>query len=182
MFFNQFFMSTQQHPLSQFHFCPKCGSRHFEINNFKSKKCHDCGFVYYFNSSASVAVFITDPNGRLLVAERAHEPAKGTWDLPGGFVDLHETAEESVAREVMEETGLEITHPRYCFTIPNIYTYSGFDVHTLDMFFEVQLEQVDTRHPSDDVAKLFLLSKEEIDPAKFGLTSIRNAVERWLKM
>ena len=40
------------HPLELFKFCPVCGSPHFEIHNEKSKKCADCGFVYYFNSSA----------------------------------------------------------------------------------------------------------------------------------
>lgn len=170
-----------QHPLSLFRYCPKCGSRHFEENNFKSKKCSDCGFVYYFNSSASVVAFITDAQGRLLFAERAHEPAKGTLDLPGGFVDMFETAEEAVAREIKEETGLSVAQPRYCFTIPNVYTYSGFDVHTLDMFFEVKADQTEILTPADDVARLFWLSKEEIDLEKIGLLSIREGVRRRLQ-
>ncbi|MEA4950359.1 MAG: DNA mismatch repair protein MutT, partial [Petrimonas sp.] len=37
-----------KHPLHQFHFCPKCGSKNFNENNLKSKKCADCGFTYYF--------------------------------------------------------------------------------------------------------------------------------------
>ena len=40
-----------EHPLAQFLYCPECGSSHFEVNNEKSKKCADCGFVYYFNPS-----------------------------------------------------------------------------------------------------------------------------------
>ena len=65
-----------------------------------------CGFVYYFNSSAATAIFITNRVGELLVVRRAKEPAKGTFDLPGGFVDMYETAEEAIIREVKEETGL----------------------------------------------------------------------------
>ncbi|MGG6496884.1 UNVERIFIED_CONTAM: DNA mismatch repair protein MutT, partial [Bacteroidetes bacterium 56_B9] len=34
-----------EHPLSQFKYCPKCGSAHFEVHNEKSKQCADCGFV-----------------------------------------------------------------------------------------------------------------------------------------
>ena len=82
-----------EHPLSQFRYCPKCGSEHFDIHNEKSKQCKDCGFVYYFNpSSASVALILNKQN-ELLVCRRAKEPAKGTLDLPGGFIDMAETGE-----------------------------------------------------------------------------------------
>ena len=77
-----------KHPLDLFQYCPECGSSHFEVNNEKSKKCTDCGFVYYFNpSSATVALILNDQN-ELLVCRRAKEPAKGTLDLPGGFIDM----------------------------------------------------------------------------------------------
>jgi ADP-ribose pyrophosphatase YjhB (NUDIX family) len=169
------------HPLHQFTCCPKCGSKRFEENNFKSKKCADCGFVYYFNSSAAVAVFITDRKGRLLVARRAHDPAKGTYDLPGGFVDMHETGEEAAIREVREETNILLKHQQlhYTFSLPNIYVFSGFEVHTLDMFFEATIERINTHHPSDDVDQLFLLTSEEIISEKFGLFSVRKAIEKW---
>ena len=171
----------EKHPLHQFRFCPVCGSAHFEENNIKSKKCQDCGFVYYFNSAAAVVAFITDAKGRLLLAERSREPAKGTLDLPGGFVDMFETAEEAIIREVNEETSLVINQPRYCFSLPNIYLYSGFEVHTLDMFFEIRLDTIDITHPADDVARLLLLEKDEINPDLIGLTSIREGVKKWLE-
>jgi len=65
--------------------------------------------VYYMNPSAATAAFILNGKGELLVERRKREPAKGTLDLPGGFADFDETAEEGVAREVLEETGLEGT-------------------------------------------------------------------------
>ncbi len=46
------------HPLDLFKYCPKCGSSHFEIRNEKAKKCADCGFTYYFNSSAATVAFV----------------------------------------------------------------------------------------------------------------------------
>ena len=124
-----------KHPLAQFLYCPECGSPHFEVNNEKSKKCTDCGFVYYFNPSAATVALILNEKNELLVCQRAKEPAKGTLDLPGGFIDMNETGEEGVAREVLEETGLKVKKAVYQFTLPNIYVYSGFPVHTLDMFF-----------------------------------------------
>ena len=45
---------------------------------------------------------------RVLLIKRAHEPLKGTWSIPGGVVELGETLTEAVAREVREETGLDV--------------------------------------------------------------------------
>jgi ADP-ribose pyrophosphatase YjhB (NUDIX family) len=168
------------HPFHSFRYCPKCGSGRFVENNFKSKRCENCGFVYYFNSSAATAVFVTDKEGKLLVVRRAKEPAKGTLDLPGGFVDIDETAEEAIIREIKEETGLIIQTPVYVFSLPNIYVYSGFEVHTLDLFYEYKVENFNFLRAGDDAAELFFLGKNEIRPEKFGLTSIRQAVKRWL--
>lgn len=52
------------------------------------------------------AVIILD--NKLVLIERKNPPFRGKFALPGGFVDIGETVEEAVAREVMEETGLGI--------------------------------------------------------------------------
>jgi len=168
------------HPLHSFRYCPVCGSEHFVENNFKSKKCEDCGFVYYFNPSAATAIFITNRVGELLVVRRANEPAKGTFDLPGGFVDFSETAETAIIREVEEETGMQITTPQYLFSLPNIYRYSGFDVHTVDLFYQYAVDSFSGLQAGDDAESIYFLKKNEIQPETFGLNSIRKAVEKWL--
>jgi 8-oxo-dGTP diphosphatase len=45
---------------------------------------------------------------RVLLVKRAHEPLKGEWSLPGGAVELGETLETALVREVIEETGLDV--------------------------------------------------------------------------
>ena len=82
----------KNHPLEVFKYCPKCGSELFEVHNAKSKHCSNCGFTYYQNPSSATAAFILNSDGELLVVQRGKEPAKGTLDLPGGFVDNDESS------------------------------------------------------------------------------------------
>lgn len=47
-------------------------------------------------------------NGRILLAQRDHEPLKGWWSLPGGALETGERLEDGLRREIREETGLEV--------------------------------------------------------------------------
>jgi ADP-ribose pyrophosphatase YjhB (NUDIX family) len=171
----------ENHPLQNFRFCPVCGSPRWEINNFKSKKCMDCGFNYYGNPSAAVAGFIQKEDGELLVCRRAHDPAKGMLDLPGGFVDMDESAEEALRREIREEVNLEITDIRYFQTQPNLYEYSGMVLHTLDIFFLAKVVDLNGFSASDDVSEAFFLPLNTISPTDFGLDSIKKGIIAFLK-
>ncbi|MFL6239563.1 MAG: NUDIX hydrolase [Actinomycetes bacterium] len=61
------------------------------------------------NRVACAGAVIHDDQGRLLLVLRAHEPSQGLWSLPGGRVEAGESPQAAVAREVREETGLEVT-------------------------------------------------------------------------
>ena len=171
------------HPLDKFSCCPVCGSKRFAEHNFKSKACADCGFVYYANPSAATAAFILNPRNELLVVRRGKEPAKGTLDLPGGFCDMYETVEEGMCREIREETGIEVSVAdiRYLFSSPNVYRYSDMDIHTLDMDFLVRIRgRLPAVSAADDAADARWIPLSQVCPQEFGLTSIRNAVIRFL--
>ena len=161
--------------------CPACGSARFIQNNEKSKRCESCGFVFYMNASAAVAAFIVNKAGDLLVCRRGKEPEKGTLDLPGGFVDDNESAEQAVIREIGEELQAKVTESRYLFSLPNRYKYSGLMIPTLDMFFACKLEDITNLKPSDDVADCFFVPLNELKPELFGLESIKKAVGMFLR-
>ena len=183
------------HPLDRFRFCPVCGSSHWTEHNVKSKQCADCGFTYYANPSSATAAFILRPSTltpspfdpftssplELLVVRRGKEPAKGTLDLPGGFVDMDETAEEGIIREIQEETGLQVPSVEYLFSIPNLYMYSGMEIHTLDMFYRVYVEPDTEAHAADDAADCQWIALANVHPEDFGLHSISQAVHRFLE-
>jgi len=175
-------MNTNQkkHPLEPFRYCPRCGSNHFVEHSEKSKQCAACGFELFMNTSASTAAFIVNGKGELLVVRRKADPARGTLDLPGGFIDIGESAEAGVAREVMEETGLRVTAVRFLFSLPNVYPYSGLDVHTTDLFFRCEVEETEhSLHFADDAEEGFWIPVQALDASQFGLHSIRQAITRF---
>ena len=171
-----------KHPLDFFRFCPRCGSTHFPEHSDKSKKCTGCGFVYYLNGSAAVAAVIVNEKREMLLCRRAHDPYKGTLDLPGGFVDLGESAEAAIRREVHEETGAEIEAMDYFGSFPNVYPYSGFDVYTLDIVFTCSLKPNAILTPNDDVSEVLFIPFDKIALEEIKLPSIRRAVEKWLEI
>lgn len=174
-------MSERVHPLAKFRFCPVCGSKLWVVNNFKSKRCESCGFVYYGNPSAANVALILNEHDELLVVRRKQEPAKGTLDLPGGFTDMGETGEEGVIREVLEETGLHVTRADYLFSIPNLYRYSDMDIHTLDMFFRCRVSDTSSATAMDDAEEALWIPVNELHPDEFGLRSVREGLIRFLE-
>ena len=168
--------------LSKFKYCPICGSSLFNISSEKSRKCGDCGFEYFVNPSSANVAFILNKDGELLVERRKNNPAKGTLDLPGGFADMNETVEEGLKREVMEETGLEVTETTYMFSKPNTYHYSGVDIPTLDMFFRCKVKDDNKVKANDDAAECMWIPLEEIETKQFGLNSVRSGLIDFIKI
>lgn len=168
------------HPLRNFAFCPVCGSPKFEVHDARAKRCGDCGFTLYHNASAATAAFVRNTRGELLVCRRAFEPARGTLDLPGGFVEPGESIEAGCRREVREETGAEVTSLRYLFSIPNTYAFSGYEVHTADAFFGAQVADETALAAADDVAVLEWVPLDKVRPEDFGLDSISQGVRRYM--
>jgi len=59
-------------------------------------------------------------NGKILLEKRKGEPGRGKWTIPGGLVELGESAEQTVMREVAEETNLEVEQPRLIDVVNNV--------------------------------------------------------------
>ncbi|MEW6469701.1 MAG: NUDIX hydrolase [Bacteroidota bacterium] len=70
-----------------------------------TQPCPHCG--RYNNRAVSIDAVIIQSD-KVLLIKRGKDPFKGHWALPGGFVEWDETTEDSVAREVLEETGLKV--------------------------------------------------------------------------
>jgi mutator protein MutT len=166
------------HPLEKFTYCPICGSKQFEINGERSRHCSQCKFTYYANASASTAAFILNSKGEVLLTTRAFEPAKNKLDLPGGFVDMNETAEEALIRELKEELNIDVCNPQYLFSLPNEYNFSGITIHTLDMFFKIEVEDNIQIKTDDDVASAQFYDLKLVNIENIGLDSIKKAINK----
>jgi 8-oxo-dGTP diphosphatase len=55
-----------------------------------------------------VGAVVLNSTGLVLLVKRAHEPLKGEWSLPGGGVEIGETLDDALRRELFEETGLTV--------------------------------------------------------------------------
>ena len=87
-------------------FCPRCRT---ELRGDAQRlECPECGFVAYASSKPTAGALVEDDEGRLLLVRRAHEPFKGRWDIPGGFLEEGEHPLDGLRRELREETGLDV--------------------------------------------------------------------------
>lgn len=89
----------------QYHYCPQCATPLTESHVFGQirPKCKQCGFIYWGDFSLGVGGILWRDN-KVLLVRRAHNPGKGMWTIPGGYVDRDEKIEDAAAREIYEET------------------------------------------------------------------------------
>jgi ADP-ribose pyrophosphatase YjhB (NUDIX family) len=91
-------------------FCSFCGAPQVVVDRYP-RTCARCGVTIWANPLPVVLVLVpVDVGDRvgLLVVRRAIEPRRGLLGLVGGFLEAHETWAEGGAREVREESGLEL--------------------------------------------------------------------------
>lgn len=92
-------------------FCGTCGSRTRHKTDERALSCPECGATVYPRISPAIIVAITC-NNKILLARSPHFPA-GFHSLIAGYVDIGESLEETVIREVKEEVGLDVRNIRY---------------------------------------------------------------------
>jgi len=142
----------------------------------KAHRCENCGFELYTNASGAVVALIRNEKGEILFTRRVFNPCKGTLDLPGGFIDPGETAEEALTRELHEELNLHIEKAVYKGSFSNEYVFSGLSVFTVDLLFECTVTDFSTLRVADDVSSYEFHSVTPQIVEQIGLRSIREIV------
>lgn len=166
-----------------FRFCPGCGVPAPSSAAARVFVCPACGWCLYANVAAAVVALIRVGEGGLVLVRRAREPFRGTLDLPGGFVEPGESAEEALRREVREEIGLDVKRLTYFGTFPNVYPYRGIRYRTLDLAFHAQAPADPILVAADDVDGVAVHPLDRLPLESVGLASIRailrKAARRW---
>ena len=165
-----------------FECCPSCGSKDVLFDGFKEFSCSECSFIYYHNVAVGVAA-ILELDQEILLIERGKDPGRGKLDLPGGFVDAKESAEEALSREIHEEIGIEINAAmlKYFGSYPNAYEYKGVVYQTCDLFFYSRIDAYPTTFNKREVQAVNLVNPAEIRSDRIAFPSVRACLSRFLE-
>src|SRR5439155_25600969 len=114
-----------------------------------------------------------DPAGRVLFIRRANEPAKGTLAVPGGFIDLGETLEAGLRRELREEVGLVVPDLRFVCSEVNHYLFAGVTYPVVDCLFAGTVADAAAAEPLDGVARIEWHRLADVREEDLAFPSIR---------
>lgn len=113
--------------------------------------------------SVSVSGIVIDAEDRVLVIRRADN---GHWEAPGGVLELDETFEDGVRREVAEETGVQVRIDRLTGV------YKNLSRGIVALVFRCSPEK-GSGHPTDEACEVRWMTRDEIREAMVPAFAIR---------
>ncbi len=90
-------------------------------------------------------------DGHVLVHRAAHEKF---WTFPGGRAEMGERSEETLAREMVEELGVEAKVGRLLWAVENFFHYEGKEWHELGFYYLMDLPETLAFHPTDIIHRV----------------------------
>jgi 8-oxo-dGTP diphosphatase len=121
---------------------------------------------------------VFDERGYVLLIRRKNEPFKGSYALPGGFVDVGERVEDGCRRELKEETGLEVGALR----LVGVYSDPKRDPrgHTCAVAYLARVGRAEPQ-AGDDAAAVEWVADWRAETLAFDHTQILTDAEKLLK-
>ncbi|MFO1459205.1 MAG: NUDIX domain-containing protein [Verrucomicrobiota bacterium] len=165
-------------PSSFFKFCPSCGASRPSIQKGVLVHCDACGFHFHFNPAVSVSAFLRRRDGKVLLIRRARSPGRGKLAPPGGFVDIGETAENALLRELREEVGVAATSVQFLCSFTNRYPYRGVTYPVVDLFFTARVSNSGKASALDEVREIGWFDPSEVGANQLAFPSMKSAWKR----
>lgn len=148
--------------LARFSYCPQCAQQTLSARGNTGIHCSACDYIY-FHSPIAAAVAIIECEDRIVITKRALDPHQGLWALPGGFVDYEESLEETLAREMKEELGIDVVAPIYLASYGGTYLYKDVHYFTTVAYFIVRVDDLANAVANDDIDEFHLAHPDETD-------------------
>jgi ADP-ribose pyrophosphatase YjhB (NUDIX family) len=172
--------TPQAHPHlgGNIRFCVVCGSsltyRAWEEGDGTMQLCctdEDCNNVHFLDPKLAAGIIPT-VRGKAVIVQRAHNPGKGLWTFPGGFVNLGEVVSAAAAREALEEAGIEVK----VGPLLGVYSFSGNPTVLIVYAGEVVGGEPRALAESTDIR---LIGPEEIPYDDLAFDTTRAAFRDW---
>ena len=156
-------------------YCSRCGAA-LELRLLKASErerlvCPRCGYIAYLDPKV-VAGVVVARGAHVLLLRRAHEPLRGAWVFPSGYVERGEPVEAAAVREAREEVGLEVGLGLFL----GAYSYVGAPVVVLVWLGSAEGEPV----AGEEALEIRWFEADAIPWSELAFQSTHDALERWL--
>ncbi|MEI6533210.1 MAG: NUDIX domain-containing protein [Candidatus Roizmanbacteria bacterium] len=158
----------------EFKYCPVCSNLFEKISTF-SLQCNKCGYQYYVNPKPCNAVILKNSDGNILLVKRKFDPFKGSWDLPGGFIEPNESMEDSIHREIMEELGIKVDNIHYLKSYSDRYFYKSINYFTIGFVCTGTIKSSNIE-ANDDVEEIQFFNENDIPFDQIAFQSVKQAL------
>jgi ADP-ribose pyrophosphatase YjhB (NUDIX family) len=129
--------------------------------------------VQFIDPKVGAAVLALSDDNRVLLVKRNAEPARGSWCLPGGFMDIGETPQATAMRECREESGYTVE----ISGLIDVYYYENYRGSGVLIVYKGRLVG-GTAQPGDDADAAALFGPDEL-PQNIVFESNIEALSLW---
>ncbi|EHQ87417.1 NUDIX hydrolase [Desulfosporosinus youngiae] len=149
-------------------FCPVCAEplETSTIDNHLRSSCPNCSYIDWGSFSLGVGGILWN-EGKVLLVQRAHNPGKGIWTIPGGYVNQGESIGDAIVREMQEETGIK-AKPLSIIALRDRPSNCSTEKHDTYIIFQMSLLEGTLHAQPEEVSNLGFFTFEECRTLKIS--------------